>query len=428
MKLISIVKHVSCWGLVLATGMSYAQTSLIAGKWRGVFFLRDGSEVPFNFEVTGSPSNPKVFLINGAERSPADRVTFKKDSIIIPIDQFENELAFMVIGKNRLSGLLRRQDERTPLQVDAKGEPILADHPGLPLKTIAEFGKTHRFTSSPIKPQVDLNGKWDVVFTNDEGVESKTVGVFQQEASKLTGTFLRTTGDARFLQGEVSGKEFRLSSFIGTGPHLITGAFLDQNTFEGESKTASGKSRIRGTRNPDAELPDAFSLTQVKKDNKSFDFNLPDVDGKVISIKDERFRNKPVILTMTGTWCPNCMDETAFLAPWYKQNKARGIEVISVYYERKADPEYLKKVLSRSREKYGIEYTQLIGGLTDKKSVVKSLPALENFVAFPTTIFIDRNGNVTKIHTGFNGPATGKYYEEFKTEFNKEVETLLMKK
>ncbi|WP_207424159.1 peroxiredoxin family protein [Desertivirga brevis] len=424
----STLKYIICFSLALTARISYAQTSLPLGKWRGVFFYRDGSEVPFNFEVSGSLSNPKVYLLNGAERLPADRVVFEKDSIIIPIDQFDNELAFRVEGEKKLSGVLRRQDERTPPPVDTKGLPISVDRTGLPLKAVAEFGKTYRFTSSPAKPQADLNGKWDVTYINDDGAETKTVGLFKQEGSRLTGTFLKTTGDARFLQGDVSGKEFSLSSFIGTGPNLITGCFVDENTFEGESKAPSGKFKIRGTRNPNAKLPDAYSLTQLKQGYKEFSFNLPDADGKKVSIRDERFKNKPIILTITGTWCPNCMDEAAFLAPWYKQNKDRGIEVVSIYYERKDDPEYVKKVLGRVKEKYGIEYEQLVGGLADKKFVAESLPALEKFLAFPTTIFIDRNGNVAKIHTGYNGPATGKYYEEFKTEFNKEVEELLTKK
>ncbi|WP_207534176.1 peroxiredoxin family protein [Desertivirga arenae] len=409
MKFISILRYTSCLSLIFSVSVSNAQSTLQAGKWRGTFSFKDGSEVPFNFEVTGSRSSPKVYLINGDERLPADRVIFKKDSIIIPIDQFDNELAFKVEGKDRLSGSFRRQDKS-----------------GQALEVIAEFGKTYRFTSSPAKQQVDLNGTWDVVFTNADGVETKTVGVFKQEGSRLTGTFLKTTGDARFLQGDVSGKEFSLSSFIGIAPNLITGSFLDSNTFNGESKTPSSTSRIRGTRNSGAKLPDAYSLTHLKQGYQGFTFSLPNASGEMVSIKDEKFKNKPLILTLTGTWCPNCMDEAAFLAPWYKKNKVRGIEVVSIHYERKVDPDYLKKVLSRVKEKYGIEYEQLVGGLTDKKSIFESLPALDNFVSYPTTIFIDRSGNVSKIHTGFNGPATGKYYDEFIEEFNKEVDKLLI--
>ena len=42
-----------------------------------------------------------------------------------------------------------------------------------------------------------------------------------------------------------------------------------------------------------------------------------------------------------------------------------------------------------------------------------------------TTIFIDKKGKVRKIHTGFSGPATGSYYEEYVDEFNSFMNTLI---
>ena len=53
------------------------------------------------------------------------------------------------------------------------------------------------------------------------------------------------------------------------------------------------------------------------------------------------------------------------------------------------------------------------------------MPELENFVAFPTTIFLDKNHNVRMVHTGFNGPATGEKYVAFKKEFESFVGELL---
>ena len=42
--------------------------------------------------------------------------------------------------------------------------------------------------------------------------------------------------------------------------------------------------------------------------------------------------------------------------------------------------------------------------------------------------FIDKKGEVRKIHTGFSGPGTGKYYEEFTKEFEKLTEDMLAEK
>ncbi|HNQ26578.1 MAG TPA: TlpA family protein disulfide reductase, partial [Aquaticitalea sp.] len=46
-------------------------------------------------------------------------------------------------------------------------------------------------------------------------------------------------------------------------------------------------------------------------------------------------------------------------------------------------------------------------------------------LSFPTTIYIDKTGKVRKIHTGFNGPATGEKYVTFKNEFESFVTELL---
>ena len=49
-------------------------------------------------------------------------------------------------------------------------------------------------------------------------------------------------------------------------------------------------------------------------------------------------------------------------------------------------------------------------------------------IEFATSIFIDKWGNVRRIHTGFSGPGTGKYYEEFVEDFNLFVNKLINEK
>jgi hypothetical protein len=51
---------------------------------------------------------------------------------------------------------------------------------------------------------------------------------------------------------------------------------------------------------------------------------------------------------------------------------------------------------------------------------------LNEVVAFPTLIFVDKTGKVKKIHTGFSGPGTGAYYERFIEEFNATINELLI--
>jgi thiol-disulfide isomerase/thioredoxin len=392
--------------LSIAATTVNAQSFIAEGPWRGVFHQPNGTEVPFNFEVKGkTATTAKVFLVNGPERFAASGVSQKGDSLFIAFDQFDNELAIKADDK-KLSGVLRKKD--------LSGRTIPVD---------ATFGETYRFADNGEKPAADLSGKYDAIFKGRNGTDEKKVGIFKQQGSKLSATFLSITGDSRYLEGVVQGNKFYLSSFIGSGASYYTGTFDSSGQITG---TANGSS-FTATKNADAALPDPYKLTYLKEGYKTFDFSLPDADGNKVSLKDDKFKNKVIILTIGGTWCPNCIDEAGFLAPWYQKNKNRGVEVIGVQFERKADPAYVKNAMENFKKCFNITYTEIFGGLADKKAVAESFPALNTFLSFPTILFIDKKGNVDKIYTGFTGPATGAYYTQFIKEFNDEVDQLLKK-
>ncbi len=374
------------------------------GKWRGVFLIREGVEVPFNFDIQGkSIKDAKVYFLNAAEKFDGGTLASRNDSLFITLDQFDNELAFK-INNHTLEGVLRKQD--------GSGTPI-------PVK--AEQGKTYRFKETEKQPAGDITGTYDIIF----GKSDSTVGLFTQEGNKLTATFLRITGDSRYLEGIVDGNQFYLSSFIGSSPAYYKGSFNADGTITGEIIGVRGSQAFAGKHNEEATLPDLYSLTYLKQGYKKFDFSFPDLSGKQVSLADARYKGKVVVVAISGTWCPNCIDEAAFLSPWYKQNNKRGVEVITIYYERKNDTAFARKAISRFGQKFDIKYKQVFGGLADKQYVANSLPALNTFLSFPTTLFINKKGEVVKIHTGYTGPATGKYYTAFVKEFNEEIDKLL---
>ncbi|KAA6306013.1 hypothetical protein EZS27_042333, partial [termite gut metagenome] len=86
---------------------------------------------------------------------------------------------------------------------------------------------------------------------------------------------------------------------------------------------------------------------------------------------------------------------------------------------------YAQTTTNRLKKKYDIDYEIVFAGQVGAQSVAAVLPEIENFSSYPTTIFIDKKGKVRKIHTGFSGPATGLFYEEFKTEFNELIDKLV---
>jgi len=178
-------------------------------------------------------------------------------------------------------------------------------------------------------------------------------------------------------------------------------------------------------RDAGAKLPDAYGLTAMRPGTKHFDFAFPDLSGKTVSSQDPQFRGKVLIVALAGSWCPNCHDEAAFLAPLYQDYRGKGLEIVSLMFEHFGDFPRAAEATQRFRQHYGIEYTTLIAGISNKDEAAKKLPMLQSFVAFPTTIFIDRKGNVRKIHTGYSGPATGDHYEQFVKEVKTTLDQLL---
>jgi hypothetical protein len=55
----------------------------------------------------------------------------------------------------------------------------------------------------------------------------------------------------------------------------------------------------------------------------------------------------------------------------------------------------------------------------------KKLAQLVNFGAFPTLIFIGRDGFVKHIHAGFEGKATGERYTRLKNDLETRIRELL---
>ncbi|GGI23800.1 peroxiredoxin family protein [Pedobacter mendelii] len=377
------------------------------GNWRGIFLIKPGTEVPFNFEVKQKDDKPFLSFINAEEHFDGGWVIQKDDSLLIKLDQFDNELAFK-IQNDSLVGVLRKQDKT-----------------GKPISLSANRKDSYRFKESGKTPAADFSGKYDISFKSKDGKDEKAVGLFKQTGNKLTGTFLRITGDSRYLEGIVDGRNFYLSSFIGSNPSYYKGSFADDGTLSGAIISARGDTNFDGNKNKNAALPDATKLTFLKDGYQTLSFSLPDVNGKKISLTDEKYKNKVVILTITGTWCPNCVDEASFIAPWYEKNRDRGIEVIGIHYERQLDSAYVRKALTRFREKFNIKYDQVIAGTPDKTQVAESLPGLKNFISFPTMIIINKKGEVAQIHTGYSGPATGKYYTDFVESFNNEIDKLI---
>lgn len=380
------------------------------GIWRGAFPLYNGEEIPFNFSVQeDSTGEISVYFLNGNESYFGGKLVKVKDSIQVWINQFDRIMVLGITKEKRWKGSWRRQsgDDAFPIY--------------------AEPNNTERFNWNNSTTPANMAGKYEVVFTNDSGKQVKAIGLFTQDKNTGGVTFLRPSGDSRYSFGRVQGNQFKFSLFIGYSPLMFTGSLEPDGSIKGVQQGLKTVQLIRAYKNESARLPDPSTLTKLKDFSAPIQFSLMNAKGKKISLDDSAYFNKPVILTIGGTWCPNCADEAIFLSDWYKKNKQRGIEIITAQFEVVNNFNYAQKTMTRFREKFGIEYEQVFGGESNGNSVLKTFPFLNNFTGFPTTLFIRPDRTVQNIHAGFSGPATGIFYQQFKDSFNHHVDALLYK-
>jgi len=385
------------------------------GPWRGVL-IAQGQQIPFLFVVEKDSANqPVVYLRNGEERLKLDEITTAGDSTIIRLGAFDAALVVRPAGDGQLQGAWVKYDAKEPYRV-----PFTA-----------QIGIQQLFLSKTPADPADFNGTWSVTFRGEKPEDSyPAVGVFQQKGHDVTGTFLTTTGDYRYLAGQANGDTLRLSTFDGSHGFLFTATKQANSTLQGDFYSGkSGHETWTATLDPNAKLPNADSLAGMKPGQKKLTFKFPSVyEGGSISPSDPKYQGKVVVVQLLGSWCPNCMDETNFLAPWYEKNKQRGVEIIGLGYERTPDQKKAAAKLLKMKQRFNVGYDVAVAGIADKDAAAKSLPQIEKVLAFPTTIFLDKKGEVRKIHTGFSGPGTGKYYDQEIAEFNKTIDQLVAEK
>lgn len=396
---------------VLFSTATFAQTNLPAGIWRGVLKTSTGKNLPFNFMLSDTAGMPLMTIMNGAERFKVTNIKVNGDSVFIHMPLFDSEFKLR-FEANFLVGKWIKHLGVTDATMDFVAQP----------------GAGYRFFKTPIATTHNIGGRWTAIF-GEGGERDTTVGEFKQTGQELTGTFLTTSGDYRFLEGSVAGDSLYMSCFDGGHAFIFTAKINDDNTLT-DGKMYSGYSGIdhwTAVRNENAKLPDAYSLTYLKPGYKKIAFTFKDINGHNVSLSDARFKNKVVIVQMLGSWCPNCMDETTFITGgYYQKYHPKGVEVIGLAYERTTDFAKSQRTLKQMQQHFNITYPLLITGYTPQRGdPQKSLPMLADFKGFPTTIIIDKKGDVRKIHTGFSGPGTGEHYTEFIDEFEKLTDDLL---
>ena len=381
---------------------SAASAQSLAGLWDASVVVNK-LEIPFRFEIAGSGKSIKGSFFNGDEKVTSTTGSFENGALILSFDEYGTKVE-ATFKDGRLDGQYSRGTRGAPYPFQAK-----------------------RFAPAPVgdAPIPAIAGLWNVQVGKSSKGEAAWQLIVRQSGAEASAAILRVDGDTGTLTGTYRDGKFVLSHFSGARPlrlELTPAAdgtlSVVQNKDNPFTAVRADQARAKGLPQPS----DPSRFTSVKDPTEAFRFSFPDLSGRVVSNTDEKFRGKVVIVSISGSWCPNCHDEAPFLGELYKKYRSRGLEIVSLSFEEEAqlkNPVRLRAFMKR----YGIEYTVLIPG--EPKELADRVPQGVNLSSFPTTFFIGRDGRVRAVHAGFPGKASGEFHTQAKEESTATVERLL---
>jgi peroxiredoxin len=375
------------------------------GNYRAEMITKDGSVLPFRFELIKDSDQLIMKVDNDKETLIYDDIRYENDSIKIFMPPFD-AVIIAKVGHGSLEGIYLKEESGTKTPFKA----IISDAP--------------KFESNET-PNLDLNGQFRTVFRPEKPYPG--LGIFSQKGNQVSGTFRKNSGDTRFLSGIVFKDSILLSTFDGAHPYLIKAAKLGDTIHGNLYYQSNSITKFWMIKDDNYQLENSKELTQLKDGFETISFNFKNTSGDYVSLNDEQFKNKVVVVQIMGTWCPNCLDETQFFLSYIKDNPSTDIAFVALSFEAARTE---KKAMDRIQlmvDRFDIPYPVLLAqfGSVDTKIAQEKLPMLKEIRSYPTTIIIDKSGKVNSIHTGFNGPATGKAFEDFKLEFDEEIKSLV---
>jgi thiol-disulfide isomerase/thioredoxin len=380
----------------------------IDGRWAAVLSVEEAGRpavlVPFRLDISTNSAHATGYLFDGDLRIASTTGSFRHGKLHLRFDAFSADFK-ATLRDGTITGTYKRRSA----------------------KTIRERAVTaHRFVPEPepVASAPSIAGDWALRGLED-GKEVIWKFVVQQSGPDVKAAILRLDGDTGSLTGTFRDGKLSVSHFSGARPSLLEGKLLPDGSLDLSLDrhvklvgVPMAEARAKGFPEP----ADPMLATTVKDPGEPFQFRFPDLKGRLVSADSSRFRGKVLIASIGGSWCPNCMDEAPFLVDLYQRYHARGLEIVGLEFES-GELEYDRKRVASFVQRFSIPYPVLLAGSTDE--VKEKLPQLVNFSAFPTTIFMGRDGRVIAIHDGFASVATGQEHAKLKRETDEMVERLL---
>lgn len=379
------------------------------GPWRVELDL-NGHALPFQLDLAHNDSSTwTAHIRNGSEDIVVQDIVLHHDTFLMRMPLFDSEFKGILRNDSLIEGFWHNY---------LKG-------PDYRIAFSAQAGPSERFPSNSSTDAI-VKGAWEVHFSKGTSDVYNAIGLFeQQDGGRLTGTFVTETGDYRFLEGAVDKDSMKLSCFDGSHAFLFAAALHGDSLVGRYWSGTHWEEPWIAYRNPEYRLRDPDSLTFLKEGYDMVDFSFPDLEGRPVSPNDARYKGKVLMVQVMGSWCPNCVDETRLLNEMYQAYADKGLAVIAVAFEKYPDEAKAIAGLKRFKKTLGVDYPIVYGGLASKEKAAEKLPFLDHVMSYPTCIFVDRNGVVRRIRTGFYGPGTGSHYENYRRNLHLFVEQLL---
>lgn len=128
--------------------------------------------------------------------------------------------------------------------------------------------------------------------------------------------------------------------------------------------------------------------TQIKEPKQIIPFSLKTIDDKIVSSAE--LKNKVIVINIWGVWCSPCvaeMPEFQQLYDKYKDDK----EVAVLTLDSNDELDVVKEFITKKKYTFPVMFDD---GYVDK------IPQFANSRAYPTTLFIDKNGKVSFVVVG----------------------------
>ena len=135
----------------------------------------------------------------------------------------------------------------------------------------------------------------------------------------------------------------------------------------------------------------AFTLLTVNGQQASPDFNLPDLDGEVIS--SDAFKGSYLVLHIATTWCPFCNAEAPHLEALKERYADKNVKVLIIDVKEPAD-----LVRNKLKDKFKLTFPILLdqdGAVAASFAPADALPDLSrDEVMLASNLIMDPQGQI----------------------------------